>query len=256
MDQVHSISASDFRTFLEQELSRRTSANPNYSLRAFARDLGVDSSFLSKLLNGKRSMTARTILSLAPRLPLANEEIQNFIQKANGRRRRYVANAFDFHKIKEIDDPKLTQMLEWYHLALLELVSVIGFQANAAWIAERLDISAGQAQTALDDLMSAGVISQREDGLWKSELDNHTVSAQKFPRMQLVKKQIYDQATALLPLQVGNHSTTTVSISEHRLEEAVERIIRFRRELSHFLSEPDDKEKVYQLVISLFPISK
>lgn len=256
MDQVHSISANDFRTFLEQELSRRSSANPNYSLRAFARDLGVDSSFLSKLLNGKRSMTARTIMSLAPRLSLSETDVQAFIQKANGRRRRYFAGAQETQVFQEIHESKIMQSMEWYHVALLELVSVKGFQANAAWISERLGISVDQAQRALDDLMSHGLLSQRQDGLWKNELSNHTMSGAKVPRAQLVKKQIYEQALNVLPKEIGVHSTMTVAVSESRFNEAVEKITRFRRELSAFLHEPEEKEKVYQILISLFPISK
>jgi uncharacterized protein (TIGR02147 family) len=256
MDQVQSIGASDFRTFLEQELSRRNSANPNYSLRAFARDLGVDSSFLSKLLNGKRSMTARTIMSLAPRLALPEAEVQNFIQKANGRRRRYSVGGQDVQVYQEIEDHKYLQQLEWFHLAILEMVDIKNFQANATWIAERLSISPDQAQQALDALMSHGVLAQGEDGLWKNELNNHTMSGIKVPRAQLVKKQIYEQAMAVMPTGLGTHSTMTVACSESRYQEAVERITRFRRELSQFLNEPEEKEKVYQILISLFPVTK
>jgi len=256
MDQVNSIGVNDFRTFLEQELSRRNSANPNYSLRAFARDLGVDSSFLSKLLNGKRSMTARTIMSLAPRLSLPELEVQSFIQKANGRRRRYLVGSQDMLVYQEIEDQKYLQNLEWYHLAILEMVGFKDFQANAAWVSGRLPITQDQAQQALDTLMSLGVLSQREDGVWKNEINNHTVSGAKIPRAQMLKKQIYEQALAVIPQGVGSHSTVTVGISENRYQEAVERIVRFRRELSHFLSEPDEKEKVYQILISLFPVTK
>lgn len=256
MDQVNSISASDFRTFLEQELSRRNSANPNYSLRAFARDLGVDSSFLSKLLNGKRSMTARTIMSLAPRLSLPESEVQNFVQKANGRRRRYSVGAQDIQVYQEIEDHKYLQNLEWFHLAILEMVSLNGFQANATWIAGRLPITADQAQQALDALMSHGVLAQDAEGVWKNEINNHTMSGVKVPRALLVKKQIYEQALAVIPQGVGTHSTMTVAISESRFQEAVERITRFRRELSQFLHEPEDKDKVYQILISLFPVTK
>jgi uncharacterized protein (TIGR02147 family) len=256
MNQVHSISANDFRTFLEQELARRNSANLNYSLRAFARDLGVDSSFLSKLLSGKRSMTVRTIRSLAPRLALSETDAQSFIHKANGRRRRNSVGSLEIQAFQEVENHKLAQMTEWYHLAILELVSVKGFQGNGTWIGEHLGLIPNQAQQALDELMSTGVLSQKEDGLWKSELSNHTFSGLKVPRMQLVKKQIYEQAVAALSQQVGTHGTMTVAISEKRYEEAVERIVKFRRELSRFLSEPDEKDKVYQIVASLFPISK
>jgi len=256
MNQVHSICASDFRTFLEQELTRRNSVNPNYSLRAFARDLGVDSSFLSKLLNGKRSMTSRTIMSLAPRLALPELEIQEYVQKANGRRRRYSMGSLEAEVIQEVENQKLMQAMEWYHIAILELVNVTGFQANATWIGERLGITANQAQSALDDLMSASVLSQGEDGLWKNEIHNHFISVKKSPRAQLVRTQIYQQALALLPDNVGDHSTMTVSVSANRLAEATDRIARFRFELCTFLAEPETKDHVYQLVISLFPISK
>jgi uncharacterized protein (TIGR02147 family) len=253
MDQVQSIRAVDFRVFLEQELARRNSENPNYSLRAFARDLGVDSSFLSKLLNGKRSMTVRTIKSLAPRLPLSEAETQMYSQKAG--RRRYSMGEAQIQAFKVVENSKLTQMMEWYHLAILELTSVSGFNANANWIGERLNITPDQAQRALDDLMSSGVLSKNQDGNWKSELSNHTISGKNVPRMQFVKKQIYEQALGLLPQHVGSHGTMTVAISEKRYDEAVDRIVKFRRELSHFLSEPEGKDKVYQILISLFPVS-
>lgn len=71
---------SDFRQFLEDELARRSQNYPRYSLRAFARHLEVDSSFLSKILNGKRTVTLRTIRMFGERLNLQNEELQGFAE--------------------------------------------------------------------------------------------------------------------------------------------------------------------------------
>lgn len=69
---------SDFRQFLEDELARRSQNYPRYSLRAFARHLEVDSSFLSKILNGKRTVTMRTIRMFGERLNLTPEELSRF----------------------------------------------------------------------------------------------------------------------------------------------------------------------------------
>jgi hypothetical protein len=69
---------SDFRQFLENELNRRTQTIPRYSLRAFARHLEVDSSFLSKILSGKRTVTMRTIRMFGERLNLTSEELSRF----------------------------------------------------------------------------------------------------------------------------------------------------------------------------------
>jgi uncharacterized protein (TIGR02147 family) len=256
MNQNQSLVANDFRIFLEEELGRRSATNPTYSLRAFARDLGVDSSFLSKLLNGKRSMTARTIIALAARLSLPEDEVQKFVANSNGKRRRFPLSPLQAEVLHEIENQKLMQLMEWYHFAVLELFQVTGFNHEPAWISERLGISVDEATRAFEDLVAAEVIVKQADGAWKRVGSNHMVSSKRFPRAHAVKKQIYEQAIALLPESIGDHSTVTVSVSEGRLREAFERIRKFRRELSQFLAEPPEKEDVYQLIISLFPASK
>ncbi len=68
----------DFRQFLADELNRRAQSTPRYSLRAFARQLEVDSSFLSKILTGKRTVTIRTIRLFGERLNLPHNELHKF----------------------------------------------------------------------------------------------------------------------------------------------------------------------------------
>src|ERR1700744_175480 len=57
---------------LRRELVARIERNPHYSLRAFARDLGVTHAYLSMLINGKRrlsvSVAARLEESLARKI--------------------------------------------------------------------------------------------------------------------------------------------------------------------------------------------
>jgi uncharacterized protein (TIGR02147 family) len=255
MNPSNTVSTHDFRAFLELELARRNSVNPNYSLRAFARDLGVDSSFLSKLLNGKRSMTGRTILTLAPRLPLSEEQVQSFVKNSNGRRRRYGAMAS--RQLLEIEDQAVGETIEWYHLAILALFDVKNFQPEPGWIGERLNLSLEQVQQALEELTTVKLLARDEKGGWLCQALRHTVSSQRFPRVNLIKQQILEQAAELAPKKLGDHSAMTLAISESRLGEAVERIQKFRRELAHFLNEPKEKDGVYHLAISLFPaISK
>ncbi len=46
----HSASQKDFRIFLQEELVLRCKKNPKFSMRAFARMLGVENSALSKII--------------------------------------------------------------------------------------------------------------------------------------------------------------------------------------------------------------
>jgi transcriptional regulator with XRE-family HTH domain len=65
----------DFPERLRQEFARRRATNPRYSLRGFARFLGLEHSTLSQILRGRRAMPPRQLASMAARLNLGTEEI-------------------------------------------------------------------------------------------------------------------------------------------------------------------------------------
>jgi hypothetical protein len=52
------------RTILNNELLRRRTNNPRYSLRAFARSVKLEHSTLSQLLRGRRAMTWKSIQAI------------------------------------------------------------------------------------------------------------------------------------------------------------------------------------------------
>jgi transcriptional regulator with XRE-family HTH domain len=70
--------AASFRSYLEEELARRAGRNPRYSLRAFARHLGVDHSTLSQWLRGRRTISSRAIERLGARLRLPRWQVRVF----------------------------------------------------------------------------------------------------------------------------------------------------------------------------------
>src|ERR1051325_6297823 len=68
-----------FRMHLQGVLAQYCARNPRYSLRAFARRLGMNHSTLSQLLRGKRPFSASTIKAIGKRLGLTNPAIEAFI---------------------------------------------------------------------------------------------------------------------------------------------------------------------------------
>lgn len=66
----------DFRVFLKEELQRRASKNPAYSLRAFARDIGLTNSHLSMTLSGRKRISAETAEQIAQRMNLKTGEAE------------------------------------------------------------------------------------------------------------------------------------------------------------------------------------
>ena len=52
------------RSVLQSEFVRRQQSNPRYSLRAFARSVGLDHSTVSQLMRGKRPITRKSVSSI------------------------------------------------------------------------------------------------------------------------------------------------------------------------------------------------
>jgi transcriptional regulator with XRE-family HTH domain len=63
------------KKLLEDELRRRQSRNPRYSLRAFARDLDVHHSTLSRVMRGRQQVSQRTLVTIAARLRIPDLDI-------------------------------------------------------------------------------------------------------------------------------------------------------------------------------------
>ncbi|MFK8139379.1 MAG: hypothetical protein AB8E15_13550 [Bdellovibrionales bacterium] len=71
-----------YRTVLNRELTRRVSKNPRYSLGAYSRLLGCDTSYLSKLNSGKIILSLRLASNFSESLGLSENEKRDFILSA------------------------------------------------------------------------------------------------------------------------------------------------------------------------------
>ncbi|MBI1860262.1 MAG: helix-turn-helix domain-containing protein [Deltaproteobacteria bacterium] len=62
---------------LKHELERRKRKNPAYSLRGFARALGLSHTLVSHLISGKRAVSKKTAEKIARLIPLTQKEMAN-----------------------------------------------------------------------------------------------------------------------------------------------------------------------------------
>ncbi|MEQ1878807.1 MAG: TIGR02147 family protein [Bdellovibrionia bacterium] len=234
----------NLKDLLSLEFNERSKRNPAYSLRAFAKQLGVDSSYLSKILTGKRKLSKRAELGFAKKLNWDPEKLKSLSKS-------------EFQQI-EMDQFKIIS--DWYHFAILELVHTESFRPSSTWIARSLKISFGEAQDAVERLKRLNMIQVDAKGSWKVTVQNSTTHhAQTNEALQKMQTQILTQAIQALtetPLTERDQSTVTMCVSEARLEQAKLMIKNFRRDLMHFLEGGKTKDRVYQLNVSLFPVSQ
>jgi len=211
--------AEDFRSFLQDELIRRIEANPRYSLRAFAALLGLESSFLSKLLRAERKVTQKTIARVGQNLGLSPAKIASFSADNAKGQGLPEATALDYRQIAQDHFHVLS---EWYHFAILELSRVKGFQPLPRWIATRLGISPAEVSVAIERLVRLNYLQIDERGAWKLSEPNRTTVGTEITSAALrnTQRQVLEMGISSLETvnpELRDQTTITMAIRTDKI---------------------------------------
>lgn len=264
------IGSQDYRQYLKAVLEERMSANPLYSLRAFARDLKISPQMLSFVLNKKKGLSPETAAEIAERLELDPAEASYFVdlvtwlhsrseQSRKIARYRIDERISASPKYRPLDVEAFKIISDWYHYAILELTFCPDFQSDPKWIAERLGISAHEASQALERLLALELLEKDKKGrLIKTELNisasygTPSAALRKLAR-QLLQKSIDSLETQ--SIEERDITNITMAIDPALLPEAKEMISSFRKKLCAFL-EQGKRTEVYTFAPSLFRITQ
>lgn len=235
----------EFRVWLQDEYSRRCRTNSSYSLRAFAKQLGFDSSTLSQILSGKRKVSDKTVQKVTEKIGTPPS----------------ITNPTTVHDSKYmlLSMDAFTVISDWYHYAILDLTLIKGFKSEVPWIASKLNISTLDAKLAIERLLRLGMLVQKSGKLKLSKINNtnyiegQTSSAHKEYQRQIITKALH--AIDNCPADKKDISSMTIAANSKKLKVAKEKIKKFRRELCTFL-EDGEKDSVFQLGVQLYPLTK
>jgi uncharacterized protein (TIGR02147 family) len=247
-----------FRHFLQGELARRCARNGQYSLRAFAKFLGLDHSTLSQLLRGKRRLTERTVRRCGMRLGLDEASVAEFIR---AEKRNDESDDNGLIEVRRLASDTAALVAEWQHYAILELVRLRDFRPDSRWIARVLGLSVDEVNIALQRLLRLGLLAMEAPNRWTDRSGDTSASVRGFTRAAL--RQLVAQSRERLLETVADpsagpcaYSSTTVAVPAGRVAEVSERIERFQRELLAFLQKNAQPDNVFQLEISFIPLTR
>lgn len=193
------------RNILQQEFLRRGSKNPSYSLRGYAKFLGIHHSTLSGLLSGKRAITSKAVNSLSLKLGLFPD---NFIKE----------NVFKLPNHKLLEEDVFNRISEWYFDAILELSKVKSIDFKASNISRHLGISEPQASIAVDILLRLKLLKKTKDGFKIAHANSTNLSSNEktSAAMRKYQKSILEKSIEALELVERtdrDHATPTCQIS-------------------------------------------
>lgn len=236
-------------------LEEKIQKNPSYSLRAFAKQLGVSAATLSGILSGKRKLTAEMMGKIGYALNFNPEEVWGYQRQALGHQDNS-AHA----KFVELSQEMFMIVSEWYHLTILELMKLSDFKPEINWISKRLGINSNQIKIAIERLQRVGVLEIRGN-VWLDKTDGFTThynpqqtsEAKKRYQKQLLEKSLYSLETD--DYAVRDHSSTTMAINTKDILKAKKEIQAFRKKLCESMESSSRPDEVYQLQIGFFPLT-
>lgn len=242
-----------FRRYLQQELQRRQKQNARYSIRAFARDLEVDATALSRLLAGKRAVGTQTARRILDHLKLAPSTRESLLRSLLSPQDHAVPVDEEY---VAITPDQMERMDDWAHSATLELARSQGARLDIPALAAYFGLPIARVEGIVRTLTELGLVRRTERGLGKVHDRTTAIFKERSAALDRVILGYIDRAKHSLaahPAEDHDFSGITVLASREKLPEATRRIKEFRRSLAHFLA-AEDGDTLFRLNIQLFSL--
>ncbi|MEY4065905.1 MAG: hypothetical protein RIR26_2113 [Pseudomonadota bacterium] len=264
----------DYASFLEDTFQWLKDKVDRYSYIQFAEDLGFSkTNVVHLMIRGKRRLSPKGADRIIETLHIKNTErqyLETLVRYQNARlasdREALFAKLMSL-KSRSLSSPleqdQLEYFNEWFHPVIRELVGMKGFTPDPYWIVKHIDprVLPEQARKSLELLEKLNLVRRNEsDG--KLELTQQHISTGDEIASHAVVR--YHQKT----IEIGRESVmnfdhtersvsaVTVSISPEQFEKIGEEIAVFRKRILDLCAQSEDANRVYQLNIQFFPLTK
>ncbi len=256
----------DYREILKEEFEVRVQKNPRYSLRAFARDLGVAPSRIIETLSYKRGLSRTVASRIVKSLGLTKQESEiflNLVDAVHGRSQVVRSRALQSLNVARTSDYTTLQVdafkliSDWYHYAILELTNVEGFQSDSDWISRRLGVPKTVIEAAIQRLKRLELLTEEDSQFRATEAMTFTSSGIPSDGLKKHHEQILEKAKKAVfcqSVEQRDLSAVTIAIRSSEIPRAKEMIKKFRRELTRELEAVPSKDSVYCLAVQFFQL--
>jgi uncharacterized protein (TIGR02147 family) len=243
---------------LKSDFEERCRKNSRYSLRAYAKFLNIDAPSLSKILNDKKTPGRKLSTRLLDRIGLSPEKRDHLLK----------SHDLSIDKIRApkdedfglIEEDKFQVISHWYYFALLEIIDA-NLIVDPKEMAKSLDIPYGQVKIALERLQRIGLIKkigkrwvdQTEGVSTVLNSQSLTSSARRNHQKELLEKSI--EAIETVDISDRDHTSMTLAIDSRDLDKFRKITKEYRRKVLRLLSDSSHKNSVYNLSISMYPLT-
>jgi uncharacterized protein (TIGR02147 family) len=235
---------------LQREFTLRRGRNSSYSLRSYARSLGINPGALSQILNGKRPLTAQATKKILQSMNMDFIEkqkiLQSWMESDDGK---------PFTDISQIQDEIIG---DWRYLAIHSVLQTKN-GTKPQQISKRLGLHISEVLTLLGVLARHNLVKEfKKDEFQVISPDittSHEVPSEVLRKgnRQWIEKSL--EALDCESVQTRDITGITMAIDTKKIPGAKQLIKEFRRKLCRYL-ESGHQESAYRINIQLFPIER
>lgn len=241
---------------LTEEYLQRKNRNPMYSLRAFARDLGVSKTSLSDLFTRKRKLSRSNVMKVIEKLSMPPTKRELLFSELK-RKPLKSSNEDEISKVM-LEEDVFRLISDWYYIAILNLIKTKYNKANPALVAAKLGISKLEAETAIERLLRLKLIEEKNGRYVRTSLPITT--SRDIPSAAIRKYHRDNLKLAELSLDndevnLREFSSMTMAIDPSKLPMAKDLLMKTKRKIEKIL-ESGIPTEVYTLTFQLFPLTK
>lgn len=258
-----------FQNILKDSFLKRKNANPQYSLRAFARDLDMEPAQLSRVFSGKQNISpqkAKVVSSQLFDTEIDCEYFVSLVEIATAKNEKELKAAGERAKrIREesqanISSDELSHLSSWLHLALLDLLAIRPFTPkHAPLMAKLLGVTVQEIQLTLECLQSAGFIVSKQGRLEKVTQSLRTTTNVPSAVIRNLHRQFIQKGLEALDTQAIDRryfTSKTFAISSEDQPKVRALVDELNRKVSELVSKSKDKNELYQLNVQNFALLK
>lgn len=256
-------------SYVRREFQTRRHKNPRYSIRAFARDLGLSPSHLSEFLAGKTNLSSDKAVSLAERLRLDGRHKEHWCDliliHSKLRPEREAARIRIRRRIEgdtsSLSDATFKTISEWQHFAILAYFGACQ-SLTVQDLSQRMGLTVAKIKQAVDRLVRLNLLQKTDMGYRAT--DDHSFAGNTVPseairesHKQVLRKAI--QALDQFNMQERESQSLFISVPEARFASFKEAVRLKVLELAAEYSASDIKEsdvRVQAMTLQIFPVDQ
>lgn len=261
-----------YRTLLRRIMAERQEKNPKFSLRAFAKFIGVEPSFLSLVLNGKRDFADHTFHQIVEKLNLSEKESSELLLLARieksktASQRSHLINDLrilrpDLSSMRDLSVEQFKLISDWYHLPILILAELNDFPWSAKNISRTLGVPENEIHLALERLLALELIEVTapnprpkvvRDYLQVNSPEHN--QALKRYHEEMLKKAIHSIQNDHPSTRVT--TTANLALDEKQFQEVKELLEATQAKLLQICQKRKPKKEIYHISLNCFQLTQ